>query len=68
MVFDWTVVSAHVSAGFIADALIRPADDQKAAWVLEFARLGGVKVRAQGLYQNVQELRSRPWLIPPPWA
>lgn len=30
MVFDLTVVSAHVSAGFSADAIIRPADDQEA--------------------------------------
>ncbi|GAB3391903.1 hypothetical protein [Azotobacter armeniacus] len=42
MVFDRTVVSAHVSAGFIADAIIRPADDQE-AWVLEFARVDGDK-------------------------
>jgi len=43
MVFDRTVVAAHVSAGFIADAIIRPADAQKAAWVLEFARMDGDK-------------------------
>lgn len=42
MVFDRTVVSAHISAGFIVDAIIRPADDQE-AWVLEFSRLGGNK-------------------------
>ncbi|WP_141108075.1 hypothetical protein [Azotobacter beijerinckii] len=41
MVFDRTVVSAHVSAGFSA-AIIRPADDHE-AWVLEFAHLGGDK-------------------------
>lgn len=41
MVFDRTVVSAHVNAGFIADAIIRLADDQKAAWVLEFPRADG---------------------------
>lgn len=41
MVFDRTDIAAHVSAAFISDAIIRPADDQKAAWVLESARVDG---------------------------
>lgn len=41
MVFDRTVVAAQVSAGFIVNAIIRLADDQKAAWVLESARVDG---------------------------
>ncbi|WP_349618135.1 hypothetical protein [Azotobacter salinestris] len=43
MVFDRTVVAAQVSAGFIVNAIIRLADDQKAAWMLEFARMDGGK-------------------------
>ena len=42
MVFDRTVVSAHVSAGFSADAISALPTNHE-AWVLEFAHLGGDK-------------------------